>query len=125
MNPPNVAGWPGQRDWINATTYVTRNAFSETYIMGGSFDGRSGTQIQVDSMALARSFGVSKATDLVDNFTTHLLRYPIDEATRDYLITVLVGTADPNDWSLDYPGAETQVKQCLVELMRLPEFQLT
>jgi hypothetical protein len=124
MNPPNVAGWPGQRDWINATTYVTRNAFSETYIMGGSFDGRGGTQVQVDSMAFARSFGVNKAADLVDNFAAHLLRYPIDEATRDYLITVLVGTADPNDWSLNYPGAETQVKQCLVELMRLPEFQL-
>ncbi len=124
MNPPNVAGWPGQRDWINATTFVTRNAFSETYIMGGSFDGRGGTQIQVDSMAFARSFGVEKATELVDSFTAHLLRYPLDEATRDYLITVLIGTADPDDWSLNYPGAETQVKQCLVELMRLPEFQL-
>jgi hypothetical protein len=38
---------------------------------------------------------------------------------------VLVGSADPDDWSLDYPGAETQVKQFLVELMRQPEFQLT
>jgi hypothetical protein len=126
MNPPNVAGWPGQRDWINATTFVTRNAFSETYIMGGSFDGRGGNraQIEVDAMAFARGFGVAKAAELVDSFTTHLLRYPLDEATRDYLITVLIGTADPDDWSLDYPGAETQVKQCLVELMRLPEFQL-
>ncbi len=127
MNPPNVAGWPGQRDWINATTFVTRNAFSETYIMGGSFDGGRGgdrVQIEVDAMAFAHSFGVTKATELVDSFTTHLLRYPLDEATRDYLITVLIGTADPDDWSLNYPGAETQVKQCLVELMRLPEFQL-
>jgi hypothetical protein len=106
---------------------VTRNAFSETYIMGGTIENPGNarqTQIEVDAMAFARSFGVEKATDLVDNFTMHLLRYPLDEATRDFLITVLVGSADPDDWSLNYPGAETQVKQCLVQIMRLPEFQL-
>jgi len=127
MNPPNVAGWPGQRSWINATSLVTRNAFSETYIMGGTIENPGNTnrsQIEVDAMAFARGFGVDKAADLVDGFTAHLLRYPIDEATRDFLITVLVGSADVNDWSLNYPGAETQVKQCLVQIMRLPEFQL-
>ena len=127
LNPPNVAGWPGQRHWINATTLVTRNVFSETYIMGGNIENPGSarlTQIDVNAMAFARSFEVNKATDLVDSFAAHLLRYPLDEATRDFLITVLVGSADPNDWSLDYPGADTQVKQCLVQIMRLPEFQL-
>jgi uncharacterized protein (DUF1800 family) len=127
LNPPNVAGWPGQRSWINATSLVTRNAFSETYIMGGTIENPGNTrqmQIEVDAMDLARSFGVSKATDLIEAFTAHLLRYPIDEAARDFLTTVLVGSADPDDWSLDYPGADTQVKQCLVQIMRLPEFQL-
>jgi uncharacterized protein (DUF1800 family) len=127
MNPPNVAGWPGQRDWINPTTFITRNAFSETYVMGGTLEnpGSNRRPVEFDAMAFARSFGVAKATPLVDQITGHLLRYPLDEATRDYLITVLVGSADPDDWSLDYPGAETQVKQFLVELMRQPEFQLT
>jgi hypothetical protein len=37
---------------------------------------------------------------------------------------VLIGSADPNDWSLNYPGADKQVKDCLVQIMRLPEFQL-
>jgi uncharacterized protein (DUF1800 family) len=127
MNPPNVAGWPGQRNWISPTTFVTRNAFSETFIVGGNLENPGGgrRQVEFDAMAFARSFGVTRAIELVDQITAHLLRYPIDDATRDYLITVLVGTADPADWSLDYPGAETQVKQFLVELMRLPEFQLT
>jgi uncharacterized protein (DUF1800 family) len=127
LNPPNVAGWPGQRSWINATTLITRNVFSETYIMGGNIENPGNarlTQIEVDAMALARSFGVDKAPDLIDSFTAHLLRYPIDEATRDFLMTVLIGSADPNDWSLNYPGADKQVKDCLVQIMRLPEFQL-
>jgi len=127
LNPPNVAGWPGQRSWINASSLVTRNVFSETYIMGGNINNPGNsrlTQIDVDAMAFARSFGVEKATDLIDHFTAHLLRYPIDEATRDFLITVLVGSADPDDWSLNYPGADKQVKDCLVQIMRLPEFQL-
>jgi len=126
LNPPSVAGWPGQRDWINATTLVTRNVFSETYIKGGTFDGRNNNraQLEVDAMALARSFGVNKAPELVDHLTAHLLRYPIDEATRDFLITVLIGTANVDDWSLDYPGADTQVKDCLTQIIKLPEFQL-
>ncbi len=127
FNPPNVAGWPGQRTWINATTFVTRNVFSETYIIGGTVEAPGNTnrtQIDVDAMAFARSFGADKAPALVDGFTAHLLRYPIDEATHDFLITVLVGSADPNDWSLNYPGADRQVKDCLVQIMRLPEFQL-
>jgi hypothetical protein len=95
--------------------------------VGGNLENPGGgrRQVEFDAMAFARSFGVTRAIELVDQITAHLLRYPIDDATRDYLITVLVGTADPADWSLDYPGAETQVKQFLVELMRLPEFQLT
>lgn len=127
LNPPNVAGWPGQRSWINASTLVTRNVFSETFIMGGNITNPGNsrfTQIEVDAMALARTFGVEKADALVDHFTAHLLRYPVDEATRDFLITVLVGSSDVDDWSINYPGADKQIKDCLVQIMRLPEFQL-
>ena len=34
LHPPDVSGWPGQRDWITPSTYVTRNAFSQSFITG-------------------------------------------------------------------------------------------
>jgi hypothetical protein len=54
-----------------------------------------------------------------------LLRLPIEQPTLDFLLEVLVGTADPNDWSLNYPGADKLVKDFLIQVVRLPEFHLT
>jgi len=126
LNPPNVAGWPGQRDWISPTTFVSRNAFSETFIIGGTLDNPGGNNglAPLDVMAFARSFGQTKARPLAQAMVEHLLAVPLVEETFEALMTVLVGSADPEDWSLDYPGAEEQVKSFLVALIRQPEFHL-
>ena len=76
-------------------------------------------------MDFARSFGLSSATELADAMASHLLRIKPDPETMEALLSALVGTADSADWSLDYPGADRQVAGFLVELVRLPEFQLT
>lgn len=127
FNPPNVAGWPGQREWISPTTFVTRNAFSETYIVGGTIDdpGGNGGAIVFDAMRFALSFGVTTARELAQAMAAHLLAFPLEEDAFEALLTVLVGSADPEDWSIYYPGAEQQVRSFLVELMRQPEFHLT
>lgn len=127
LNPPNVAGWPGQRDWISPTTFVTRNAFSETYIVGGTIENPGGNNgpIRFDAMKFARSFGLDAARELAQAIATHLLAIPLEAEAFEALLAVLVGSADPSDWSLNYPGAEEQVRGFLVELMRQPEFHLT
>ncbi len=126
LNPPNVAGWPGQRDWISPTTFVGRNAFSETFILGGTLDNPGGNNglAPLDVMAFARSFGQTQAQPLAQAMTEHLLAVPPAKETSAALLTVLVGSADPEDWSLDYPGAEEQVKNFLIALVRQPEFHL-
>jgi uncharacterized protein (DUF1800 family) len=127
FNPPNVAGWPGQRDWISPTTFVTRNAFSETYIVGGTIDNPGGNNgpIVFDAMRFALSFGITTARELAQAMAAHLLAFPLEEEAFEALLTVLVGSADPEDWSIYYPGAEEQVRSFLVELVRQPEFHLT
>ncbi len=126
LNPPNVAGWPGQRDWISPTTFVSRNAFSETYIVGGTIENPGGNNgpIRFDAMRFARSFNLNTARELAQAMAAHLLAIPLEPEAFEAVLTVLVGSADPADWSLDYPGAEEQVRGFLVELLRQPEFHL-
>jgi len=130
LDPPNVAGWPGQRAWISPSTLALRGAFGETVILGGNIS-RPGANpnnlkpIVVEAMTFARSFGVSKARELIDKWVEHLLPFALDVDTKEFLLSVLIETAAEDDWSLDYPGAETRVRNCLTQLVRLPEFQLT
>jgi len=130
LDPPNVAGWPGQRAWISPSTLALRGAFGETVIMGGNISRPSANPnnvkpIVVDAMTFARSFGVNKARELIDKWVEHLLPFALDVDTKEFLLSVLIETANEDDWSLDYPGAETRVRNCLTQLVRLPEYQLT
>ena len=40
--PPNVKGWPGQDDWINATTLLERKRFTEQLFRAVELKGESG-----------------------------------------------------------------------------------
>ena len=124
--PPNVAGWPGQRSWINPTTYVFRNTISEIYVNEDFIvDPDTGEPyIRFDPLAFATSFGVNTAQELAEAMTAHLLRIQPNVATMEFLVTTLIGTADPNDWSLDYPGVDRLIRDFLIQVVRLPEFHL-
>ncbi len=126
LNPPNVAGWPGQRDWISPTTYVTRNTFSETYVNGGLYQNPNSRRspIEFDPLAFAKSFNIQEVTELAEAMATHLLALPVQQQNMDFLVSVLLGSAEPGDWSLDYPGADRLVTEFLIQLLRLPEFHL-
>ena len=41
--PPNVKGWPGQNDWINATTLLERKRFTEQLFRAVELKGESNT----------------------------------------------------------------------------------
>ena len=55
----------------------------------------------------------------------HLVRLPASQQQIDFFVTVLLGTANEEDWSLAYPGADRLVTECLVQILRLPEFHLS
>jgi len=126
MNPPNVAGWPGQRAWISPTTYVFRNTISEIYVNPEFLrDQNTGeTPVEFDVIAFAQSFGISNARDLAHAITDHLLRIPIQESTFEFLLSVLVGSAGEDDWSLQYSGVDRLLTEFLTQVVRLPEFHL-
>ncbi|MDQ7065719.1 MAG: DUF1800 domain-containing protein [candidate division KSB1 bacterium] len=128
LDPPNVAGWPGQRSWISPITLASRAYFGEAAILGGRIDrsnfNRRQKPIQIDVMAFARSFGTDHPRELLDRWLEHLLPLEPAPVTKDFLLSVLLEGSAENDWSLDYTGVETRVQNCLAEILKLPEYQL-
>ncbi|MCG8616314.1 MAG: DUF1800 domain-containing protein, partial [Desulfobacterales bacterium] len=78
LNPPNVAGWPGGRTWINTSTLFIRQNLA-TYLITGKppFDtGWTRKQINYDATALIED-----------------IKNPTPQAVVDRLLALLLGGA--------------------------------
>lgn len=55
LDPPNVQGWVGYRQWLSTISMPTRSAFAESLVTGLQKNGVP-TGFSVDALALANSF---------------------------------------------------------------------
>ncbi len=124
FQPPDVAGWPGQRDWISSTTYSYRGGFTDSVLTGRRFNGAAVTG-KLDVLTYARSFPSSeKAENFVNDVINSLILFPISDTKRQFLLdTLLDGTVAAN-WSTYTPQADARIVRLLKAIMRLPEYQL-
>lgn len=124
FQPPDVAGWPGQRDWISSTTYSYRGGFTDSVLTGKRYNGVAVTG-KLDVLAYARSFSSSeKAANFVNDVIDSLILFPISDTKRQFLLdTLLDGTVAAN-WSTYTPQADARIVRLLKAIMRLPEYQL-
>jgi hypothetical protein len=108
--PPNVKGWNGGREWINASTILARANrvrqlidANEVQFGGGPLE------------AYLKEFGLSDSRQIVAGLCELLL--PIDPPVE---VQQQLATA------LDAPGAprEQRLRHCVHAIASLPEFQL-
>jgi hypothetical protein len=125
FQPPDVAGWPGQRNWISSTTYSYRGGFTDSLLTGKRFNGTAVTG-KLDAVAYARSFPNSeKAVLFVSDVIDSLILFPLSDAKRQFLVdTLLDGTIAAN-WYTFTPQADARIVRLLKAIMRLPEYQLS
>lgn len=125
FQPPDVAGWPGQRDWISSTTYSYRGGFTDSLLSGKRFNGTTVTG-KLDPLAFARTFPNSeKAALFVNDVIDALVLFPLSPTKRQFLLdTMLDGTIAAN-WSTFTPQADARINKLLKAIMRLPEYQLS
>ncbi len=124
FNPPDVRGWPGQRDWISTNTYPLRNIFTDSIINGRKVDGKK-LSFQVPAVSFARRFPHAEEADkLVEEVSAYLCAYPINDSRKAFLLETLLDGAELYDWSTYDPQAESRLQNFFKTLMRLAEFQL-
>jgi len=122
--PPNVAGWPGQRDWISSNTYPVRGGYTDSLLNGRKASGQK-LSFTIDPLSYARSFkNAEDAPRFVKDVAALLLSgTPTAGQEKLLLDTLLDGTIAAN-WSTNTPNADIRISKFLKALMRLPEYQL-
>lgn len=123
--PPDVAGWPGQRDWISSNTYPARGGYSDSLIDGRRANGQN-LSFKVVPLDYARSFKSAENAPQFVKDISNLLLMVSPTATKEKLLldTLLDGTVAAN-WSTNTPMADVRIQKFLKAVMRLPEYQLT
>lgn len=124
FQPPDVAGWPGQREWISSTTYSYRGGFTDSLITGKRYNGVNVTG-KLSAVAYAQTFQNSEnAVEFVDDVLALFLQFPVTPKKKAFLLETLLGGTIVKNWSTYTPGANVSLQQFFKAVMRLPEFQL-
>ncbi len=124
FEPPNVAGWPGQRDWISSTTFAYRSGFSDSIVNGKKINGAK-IAFKLNAIDYARTFQNSEnAVKFIDEITDIFYQLPLSIIKKKILLdTLLEGTVTEN-YSTYVPMAELRLQKLFKAMMRLPEYQL-
>ena len=124
LDPPNVQGWVGYRQWLSTISMPTRSSFCESVVTGLQKNGQP-TGFSVDALQFAQSFPYpNDALQLTKDMTDHLLRLPLTPRQLNYLLETLLDGTTIQNWNINDPLAATRIKKYLKALIYLAEFQL-
>ena len=124
LEPPNVQGWVGYRQWLSTISMPTRSSFCESVVTGIQKNGQP-TGFSVDALQFAQSFpNPNDAYKLVKDMTEHLIRLPITPKQISYLLDIMLDGTLIQNWNINDPLAPSRIKKCLKALIYLAEFQL-
>ncbi len=127
FNPVDVAGWPGDRDWVNSNTLTGRWQSLDFFL----FTAFQNTPDILVSLAMALSNTSNDPAlvtqTIVDYFVPRGLLAPeaYDSATAVFKWEVPQNYYDNGEWNLYWDTAPAQIALLLRHISRLPEFQLS
>lgn len=126
FNPVDVAGWPGNRSWINSNTMTGRWQEMD-YVIFTAFEQTPERYVDLAKRLSDNSSDPAYVAQvIVDHFTPNGLNTPdaYDRATTVLKWEVPQNYYDNNLWNLDWDTAPAQVALLVQYIVRLPEFQL-
>lgn len=128
LNPPNVAGWPGYRKWINESTLTARWNYSSifAYLLTQNETLRENIRNLAITLTSESNQPDVIVTALVDFFIGQSLE-PVHQlgAIAYFKANIPENYFQDGSWNLYWDEAPYQIVNMLYYLVRLPEFQLT
>ena len=126
FDPVDVAGWPGNRSWLNTNTIALRWESMDLYVywVFENYPERLREIAKVVSEDSNDPDVVTRA--IIDHFTSRGLNNEEEyQAALDaFKAEVPQNYFDEGQWNLDWEIAPAQVALLLRELLRQPDFQL-
>lgn len=131
LYPPNVAGWPGGRNWIDSSSLLFRMKLPDLLLQAGQVtvkpkeDGDVNTELlskrsqgsmqaSADWKAFEDAFASVSTDKLPDELATYLLQQPLGAAQR----AAVVKRVKPDS------SRSEQIRLLTATIMALPEYQL-
>ncbi|WP_299337742.1 DUF1800 domain-containing protein [uncultured Psychroserpens sp.] len=126
FNPIDVAGWQGNRDWINSSTLTGRWQIHEWIIWHTwEFYNEELRNFAIESSSSNNDpYIITK--DIIDRFVPLELFSPeeYEVATDVFKHNLPENYYENNIWSLEWDSVPYQVVLLLLHLIKLPEYQL-
>ena len=114
FHPPNVAGWPGYRSWIDTNTLPIRWWYAENIL------GRQQTLVAL-ALSMPDPYTIEVLTaDLAELF----IAIRLEQDDLDLLVEIVLNGLPPYEWNPLEPGAENRLYGLVSHLFLLPEYQL-
>ncbi len=131
FDPPNVAGWPGDKVsalWLNSGTWMTRLNYIDLLLVRGTSAHGSSTSL-VDLQGMVNKYQLNSPEQFVDHFSSFLLDGNLDSNRRTQLLDYFTaqdgssrGTPVTLTSGKSYPLG--RVRGTLYLMMTSPEYQL-
>lgn len=129
--PPNVAGWPGGRSWVDSSTLTLRMNFPTRVIKGGGFEIRPKPEFE-DAPMDETTLKAKKRADVVSDWSKLVAAFKsvdddkLTETVIAYLIQCPTTAIDTQliDKYVDHSTKEKAIISTISSIMSLPEFQL-
>jgi uncharacterized protein (DUF1800 family) len=118
-NPPNVAGWPGGRTWLNSGTWIERMNFANAVT---ATRGESRI-IQIDVRRYLEELGLRRADEVVEHFLGLLVDGRTNARARRVLDDYL-GVAPSHDVLADRKLVDEKLRGLVYLVLAMPEYQL-
>jgi uncharacterized protein (DUF1800 family) len=122
LHPPNVKGWDGEAQWINATSWAARISFAKTLSQLND-DGSFGANLDLGSVVPS---SVKEPQQVVDQLAKTLFQDDLDTDVRRSLARRLVAV-DEGDGLEKFRDDEdfraSRIRESLAIALALPEYQ--
>jgi uncharacterized protein (DUF1800 family) len=121
--PPNVAGWPGSKNWIDSSTLILRMRLPSLILNNGEIENDNPKSADHDEMHEATAEQVNQKSDTMLNWVDILSVHQgmnIETLSKCFLVK------QPSAKILNAINTEAtfDVKEQIIKLVSLPEYNL-
>ena len=118
LEPPNVAGWPGGRHWINTNTLMVRMKLPSIFLGNGLIPSNSLGYAFMEGRSFGDRFNISKDWKAFDKEYGNLWEEELPMA-------ICAPELEKGTLDLILKGSRFSKQEKSLQLMSVPEFQLT
>ena len=121
--PPNVAGWPGGRNWIDSSTLLLRMRLSSLILNNGDIENDESVDDPDDMMTSASKEQVNEKLNTSVNWAEILSEHE-GLTVEDLSKALLARQPDAKVITIISADTKTDRKEQIIKLVSLPEYNL-